>query len=67
MKIKEKKQVKEIKKHRKKLLNSNKNVGSKSHKIFDELSYKRTSEIKDFSRKISFNNFYYFKEKTSVQ
>ena len=35
---------------------SDKGVDNESHKIFDELTYERMSEIKDLSRQIDFNN-----------
>ena len=38
---------------------SNKGVDNELHKVFDELPYERTREIKDFRRKINFNNLTY--------
>ena len=38
---------------------SNKGVDNELHKVFDELSYERTREIKDLRRKINFNNLTY--------
>ena len=48
-----------------KAIESNKGVDNKSHKIFDELSDERMTEIKDFRRQIDLNNLtYYFKGKS---
>ena len=48
-----------------KAIESTKGFNNKSHKIFDELSYKRMSEIKDLSKQIDLNNLtYFFKDKS---
>ena len=48
-----------------KAIESNKGFHNKSHKIFDELSDKRMSEIKDLSKQIDLNNLtYFFKDKS---
>ena len=65
IKDQEKKQVEAIKEHGKQLVNSDKDIHNKSHKIFDELSYERMSKINDLSRQINFNNLiYHFKDKS---
>ena len=61
LKIKERKKSKQL---RKQLIRSNKDVYNESHKIFDELSYKRMSETNDLSKQIDLNNLtYYFRDK----
>ena len=65
IKDQEKKQVEAIKEHGKQLVNSDKDIHNKSHKIFDELFYERMSKINDLSRQINFNNLiYHFKDKS---
>ena len=56
IKDQEKKQFEAIKEHGKQLVNSDKDIHNKSHKIFDELSYERVSKINGLSRQINFNN-----------